>query len=666
MIRQTLVEKIVQKYTHGLKPDEFVSIGDIITIRPAYILTHDNTGAVIPKFQKIGGEKLSDSNQPVFALDHNIQDTSDKTCEKYKKIESFAREMSIDFYPAGRGIGHQVMIEEGYVWPGTLVVASDSHANMYGGLGCLGTPVVRTDAAAIWATGKTWWQVPPVARVKLTGKLQPHVSGKDVILTLCWIFNQDEVLNHAIEFIGDGAAFLEIEDRLTIANMTTEWGALAGLFPVDDKTLAWLRDRIEKKEQQNLQGIPSHNHRKTHPRLNQEHLRNLEYELNNGELSPDQGACYGVELELDLSTVVPRVAGPHTIKMSRPAGEFREKEVIINKAYLVSCVNARVADLAEASHILKGNKIAEAVSLYVSAASKEIQDESEKRGDWQIILNSGAIPLPPGCGPCIGLGQGLLQDGEVGISATNRNFTGRMGSKNADIYLASPAVVAQSAISGYIDVLHSTVTVKKEIKAGIINKSGAIRLSKKGEIVHGFPETIEGELIFCHQDNLNTDGIYPGKYTYLDYFTPQQQAEVAMENYDPEFRRLVHSGDILVVGFNFGTGSSREQAATTLITMGIRMVLGGSFSETYKRNALNNGLLTIEVPELVKDFKKKFGTEKLTVKTGFLGTLDVRNSVIKVKEKSYRVRPIGLIAQELIIMGGLEKWVKEDMKHGAV
>ncbi len=188
-------------------------------------------------------------------LDHDIQNKSEKNLEKYKKIEEFSKSMGADFYPAGRGIGHQIMCEEGYAWPGTMVVASDSHSNMYGGLGCLGTPIVRTDAAAIWATGRTWWQVPPIAKVELTGKLQQGVTGKDVIIALCGYFNNDEVLNHAIEFIGEGVKHLPIEERLTIANMTTEWGALAGVFPIDEVTIDWLRKRADYISERGLEGV---------------------------------------------------------------------------------------------------------------------------------------------------------------------------------------------------------------------------------------------------------------------------------------------------------------------------------------------------------------------------------------------------------------------------
>src|SRR3954463_15886906 len=201
---QTLVERIATRYAVGLAPGERAHSGQIVTIKPKHVMTHDNTGAVIPKFKQIGASKIHDPSQPVFAIDHDIQNKSPENLGKYAKIEAFAREHGVDFYPAGTGISHQVMVEQGYVIPGSMVVGSDSHSNLYGAACCLGTPVVRTDAASIWATGVTWWQVPPVARVILKGKLQPGVVGKDIIIALCGLFNHDEVLNHAVEFHSEG------------------------------------------------------------------------------------------------------------------------------------------------------------------------------------------------------------------------------------------------------------------------------------------------------------------------------------------------------------------------------------------------------------------------------------------------------------------------------
>ncbi|KPK95901.1 homoaconitate hydratase [bacterium SM23_31] len=651
---QNFVERIVQQYAVGLEEGQQVRSGDYIFIRPAHVMTHDNTGAVMGKFKAIGAKKMANPRQPVFALDHNIQDTSEKNLEKYRSIETFAKEMGVDFYPAGRGIGHQIMCEEGYALPGTMVVASDSHSNMYGGLGCLGTPVVRTDAAGIWATGQTWWNIPPVAKVELYGKLRPGVTGKDVIITLCGLFNKDEVLNHAIEFTGDGVPSLNIDQRLTIANMTTEWGALAGIFPVDDVTIDWLRNRAKIIAERGLQGIPSDaDGNGENPRLNEKLIKKLEEDI--PEADPD--AFYAKELVLDLSTVRPHVSGPDHVKVMTGVTGIEKQNIRIHKAYLVSCVNSRVEDLAEAAAVVRGKKVAPGVEFYVAAASSEVEEESKRRGDWQTLIKAGAIPLPSGCGPCIGMGKGLLQPGEVGISATNRNFKGRMGSREAKAYLASPAVVAASAIAGKIAAQKKYDSVKP-VKSITVNEKATAE-KQKVKLLKGMPAVIEGELIFCWQDNLNTDGIFPGKYTYIDDFTPEQQAEVVMENYDPNFTKIVRKGDILVGGVNFGTGSSREQAATALKYRGIQLVAAASFSETYKRNALNNGFLTLEAPELVADLKKRFGAKELTVRTGVTVRIDFESAVLRADDINYPISPVGPTAQELILAGGLEQWIKK-------
>src|ERR1700758_1073903 len=291
----TLVEKIAARHADALASGAVVRSGDFISIRPWHVMTHDNTGAVIPKFKQIGATVVADPAQPVFAIDHDIQNTSPENLAKYAKIEAFAREHGIDFYPPGTGISHQVMVEQGYVVPGALVVASDSHSNLYGGAAALGTPVVRTDAASIWATGVTWWQVPPVAKDVLKGKLSPGVVGKDVIIALCGLFNKDEVLNHAVEFVGDGVALLPISARMTIANMTTEWGALAGVFPFDEITVNYLRSRVGEFTNPKRPGT-----RGTKSRSGYTNADIDNWGKNRRELSADADADYSIELELDL------------------------------------------------------------------------------------------------------------------------------------------------------------------------------------------------------------------------------------------------------------------------------------------------------------------------------------------------------------------------------
>jgi len=331
----TLVEKIAARHADGLSPGTVVRSGDFISIRPRHVMTHDNTGAVIPKFKQIGATTIADPAQPVFAIDHDIQNTSPENLAKYAKIEAFARDHDIDFYPPGTGISHQVMVEQGYVVPGAMVVASDSHSNLYGGAAALGTPVVRTDAASIWATGVTWWQVPPVAKVVLKGRLSPGVVGKDVIIALCGLFNKDEVLNHAVEFMGDGVAHLPMSPRMTIANMTTEWGALAGVFPFDEVTVNYLRSRVPEFTNPNRPGRRGSKSRSAYTNADID-----AWWKNRSDLNADVDAEYAIELELDLATVVPHVSGPNEVKTMVSLTEMERKRVPIQKAYLLSCVNA--------------------------------------------------------------------------------------------------------------------------------------------------------------------------------------------------------------------------------------------------------------------------------------------------------------------------------------
>jgi len=649
----TRVEKLATRHAVGLDDGQPARAGEIITIQPKHIMTHDNTSAVMSKFREIGAPCIRNPRQPVFAIDHDIQNLSPENLGKYAKIEQFAREHGIDFYPAGTGISHQVMVEYGYVTPGSMVVGSDSHSNLYGAINCLGTPVVRTDAACIWATGQTWWQVPNVARVNLTGRLKKGVVGKDIIITLCGVFNNDEVLNHAVEFVGDGIHQLTMDQRMSIANMTTEWGALAGVFPFDEVLRNYLDSRAEF--------------------LREKGVRHLYSKADvdrwwDERIEPDAGAEYAVELTLDLSTVVPHVSGPDHVKVMHSLPEIEGRRVKVNKAYLLSCVNARLEDLNEAASIVKGKRVAEGVEFYVAAASANVQKEAESNGSWQTLLSAGAIELPPGCGTCIGLGRGTLEPGEVAISATNRNFKGRMGSREAEAYLGSPAVVAASAIAGYICAPErfDELRPRFDVKVNKRDKREAARV----ETIDGFPRTITGRAVFLPIDNLNTDGIYSGKLTYRDDVTPGEMARASFNNYDPAFVNIARPGDVVVSGANFGTGSSREQAATCLQHFGIPCVIAESFSETYKRNAFNNGFVVFECPELVKHLRRSLaeshalaspiaeGEGKALTIVGPEITIDFAKSTILCEGSTFDFAPLSKTAQELIVAGGAENLVK--------
>jgi homoaconitate hydratase len=707
-------------------------------------MTHDNSWPVATKFMSIGAEKIHNPKQIVMTLDHDVQNKTEKNLKKYAQIEGFAEKQGVDFYPAGRGIGHQIMVEEGYAWPGTLAVASDSHTNMYGGVGCLGTPVVRTDAASIWATGKTWWQIPPIAKVTFTGVLPEGVTGKDAIVALCGLFNNDEVLNHAIEFTGTEETMktLPVDDRLAIANMTTEWGALSGLFPIDSVLKGWLRS---KATEASLFTTNSDTASPTKSRYNHERLD----ELLQNPLAADKNASYAKEYYLDLSTLTPYVSGPNSVKVATPLAELEEQDIKVNKAYLVSCTNSRRSDIAAAAKVFKDAakenggkipKIAPGVNFYIAAASLPEQQAAMEQGDWQALVEAGAQELPSGCGPCIGLGTGLLEPGEVGISASNRNFKGRMGSTDAKAYLSSPEVVAASALKGKIagpgtyqkpegwegvvrgEGGYTSFSMEDALEklirdAEALIEQGEESLAGEGaaesstpaatgltEILPGFPEKVTGEIVWCNADNVNTDAIYPGKYTYDDAFSsdPAKMATVTMENYDTEFANIAKPGDILVSGFNFGCGSSREQAATAILAKGIPLVVSGSFGNIFSRNSINNALMGVEVPKLIERLRASFSNDNpaaaaskapitepsdnaqsldspppapqttpkksaLTVRTGWTFTWDVRRSQVIIKEGEsgeewkQSVGELPPNVQDIIAQGGLEKWVGKEL-----
>ena len=529
---------------------------------------------------------------------------------------------------------------------------------------------------------------------------------------------------------------LPVDARLTIANMTTEWGALSGLFPMDDVLEGWLRAKSIIASMQDS----STKTRLSNPRVD---------DLFANQLRADKGAEYAKTLHLDLSTLSPYVSGPNSVKVATPLIDLEAQNIKVNKAYLVSCTNSRASDLAAAAKVFKDEalknggtvpKIADGVSFYIAAASLPEQQLAEKKGDWQTLIDAGAQALPAGCGPCIGLGTGLLEPGEVGISATNRNFKGRMGSTDAKAYLASPEVVAASALSGKIN--GPGWYEKPEGWTGVIRGEGdgvreedrminaeealdkilgqlddMIGLAEKElgaeeatpeaptgatEVYPGFPERVEGEIVFCDADNINTDGIYPGKYTYQDGVSVEKMAEVCMENYDPEFASLAKEGDILVSGFNFGCGSSREQAATAILAKKIPLVVAGSFGNIFSRNSINNALMGLEVPKLIRRLRETFSEstasetkhdeiseptgnkenqqsldspppampspkEKLlTRRTGWKLVWDVKKSLIEVQEAdgkkwTEKVGELPPNVQEIIAKGGLEKWVKTEI-----
>jgi homoaconitate hydratase family protein len=409
---KTFVEKVLAVKSGN----EEVVAGQIVMVSPEHLLTHDNTAAIVGKI----GEDLKEygvarPDMPVIILDHVVPAANEKTATNHKVIREFVDTYNIpNFFDGGRGICHQVLLEEGFAKPGTIIVGSDSHTCSYGAVGVFSTGIDRTEAAALLLRGETWLKVPDTIKITLTGELKPPVSAKDLVLTIIGDIGSDGASYQAVEFHGNTGS-LSIEDRFTIANMGVEMGAKVAVFPVDEKTEAYLGSiGVDKGSYQAYQA--------------------------------DEDAEYIQELTFDMGSIVPVVAQPHTVDNVKPVSEVSGIE--FDQFFLGTCTNGRLSDLRAAAAFLEGKKIAEGVRLLVLPASKNIFETALEEGLISTLSKAGAMILPPGCGPCLGAHMGCLAPGEKCLSTANRNFKGRMGCKDAEIFLASPETVAASALSG--------------------------------------------------------------------------------------------------------------------------------------------------------------------------------------------------------------------------
>ena len=410
----TFAEKILSKYSG----EKNVTSGQILTVHPDHLLTHDNTAAIIqkikPDIEKYG---IYSKSLPIIILDHVVPAASEKTASNHQIIREFARSYDIgNFYDVGVGVCHQVVIEKGLALPGKLLLGSDSHTCSYGAIGAFSSGIDRTEAASLILTGETWLKVPNSIKMSLNGTLKSGIYAKDVILHIIGDVSASGANYCSVEFHGDISQF-SVEDRFTIANMGVEMGAKNAVFLVDNITKKYL----------NSIGVS---------------------ESSYNSIFPEDDAVYAQELEYNLSEVVPMVACPHTVDNVKPVSDLSGLE--IQQCLIGTCTNGRFSDFKVAAEILKGKKISPNVRLLLLPASKEILQKALRDGIFETLVESGGTLLPPGCGPCLGAHQGVLAPGERCLSTANRNFKGRMGCKEAEIYLASPATVAASALNGKI------------------------------------------------------------------------------------------------------------------------------------------------------------------------------------------------------------------------
>lgn len=408
----TFAEKVLMKKANLSE----ISVNQIVIVKPDHLLTHDNTSAIVSKVEEdLKKYGIVSKTLSIIAIDHTVPAVDEKTATGHKKIRDFVKNYGIEnFFDVGEGVCHQLVVEKGFALPGKLILGSDSHTCMYGALNCFSTGIDRTEAAVLLLTGETWLKVPSTIKIVVKGKLNDYSTGKDFVLKIIGDVGADGANYKALEYHGE-IKNIHIDDRFTIANMGIEMGAKIAVFPFDNLTKEYLKGRTKE-----------------------------EYE----PVWADDDAHYEKTLNYNLDEIEPMVAKPHTVDNTSKVKEVEGKE--INQALLGTCTNGRLNDFKLAAKILKGKKVAKNVRLLLLPASRKVLEESFKDGTLQSLVDAGGILLPPGCGPCLGAHQGLLAGGEVCVSSSNRNFKGRMGSKNAEIFLASPLTVASSALTGKI------------------------------------------------------------------------------------------------------------------------------------------------------------------------------------------------------------------------
>jgi 3-isopropylmalate/(R)-2-methylmalate dehydratase large subunit len=531
--------------------------GAIVFARPDIILTHDNTASIYKTFQKMGGKTIAYPDQLLVVLDHNAPPADAKLATQYQEIRDIVAKQGIKkFYDAGKGICHQIMSY--HARPGMLIVGSDSHTSTAGAFNSFAAGIDRTESAGIWKRGETWFRVPESIKITLSGRLMDNVSAKDLALWIIGMIGSDGANYMSIEYHGDGVKTLNISDRMTIANLASEMGAKNAVFPSDEV------------------------------------LDNF-YNTKTTCIWADEGAGYFSEIAIDLDKIFPVVAAPHNVDNVKSVTEV--EGTVVHEGLIGTCTNGRIEDLRIAAGILNGKSVKAGFQLHIIPASGKILLEAIEEGLISIFIKSGANVLTPSCGPCLGTGQGIPANGHTVISTANRNFPGRMGNKEAQIYLASPATVAVSALSGVI--------TDSRIISGKEKFPYKVTQSKTFEIKKGENRKFCKVWNYADVDNLNTDQMFAGKHTYNVLSTdPVAIMPLLFQDFDPAFSNNVEKDDIIIAGDNFGCGSSREHPSVGLSFAGINAIIVKSVNRIFYRSSINQGLVLIVHKEAVESYKQ--------------------------------------------------------------
>lgn len=574
--------------------------GAIVFKRPDLILTHDNSASIRNTFEQMGGTFVNNPDRLVIVLDHNAPPTNAELANTYQSIRDFVKQQGIQkFHDAGSGICHQLMAN--YSRPGMVIVGSDSHTCTAGAFNSLAAGIDRTEAAGLWLRGETWFRVPETLKITLTGSLNQGVYAKDLSLWIIGILGSAGANYMSIEYHGEGVESLTVADRMTLANLASEMGAKNAVFPADHILNKFLGEDIP--------GIWA-----------------------------DEDALYTRKIEVDLNEVYPLVAAPHHVDHVMALAEVAGTD--IHQALIGTCTNGRIEDLREAAAMITGKSVKPGVQLLVIPASREIYLQAIEEGLITQFLKAGANVLSSSCGPCLGTGQGIPADNYRVISSANRNFLGRMGNKNAEIYLASPAAVALSAVNGKI-------TDPRNLKGAERFPFGNIQ-SGSFAIEEGDARRHVGVWDYSHCNNLNTDQMFAGNLTYkVPSSEPTGIIPHLFEGFDPMFAKELQSGDIIMGGENFGCGSSREHPSVGLAHAGVKALIVKSVNRIFYRSAINQGLPVIVLPDAVDAFQMGDA-----VMINFsLGTIEIGKQKFK-----FEALPDKLMA--ILEKRGLVNWIK--------
>ena len=549
-----------------MKPRTFVEkifdapAGSIVFKEPDIILTHDNTASISKTFAKMNGEKVKYPDRLLIVLDHNAPPTSAKLANDYQYIRDFVKEQGITkFHDAGKGICHQIMAD--YAKPGMIIVGSDSHTCTAGAFNAFAAGIDRTEAAGLWKQGETWFRVPESIKVTLKGTLPKGVYAKDISLWIIGMIGSSGADYMSIEYHGEGVKSLSISERMTLANLASEMGAKNAVFPSDEVSTEFFGEKIE--------GVWA-----------------------------DEGAKYAKEIEINLDELFPVVSAPHQVDNVVSLQSVKGNK--IQEAMVGTCTNGRLDDLAEAAKMLEGKKVAEGVQMIIVPASQKVYLQAMEKGYIKTFLEAGANVLAASCGPCLGTGQGIPADGYTVISTANRNFKGRMGNKNASIYLASPAVVAYSAVKGEI-------ADPREIDAPEEVFPYSLKKDDDAPVIEISPDDnrrLDSVWNYADINDLNTDQMFAGNLTYKVLSSnPEAIIPHLFEGFDVNFSKNARKGDVIIAGENFGCGSSREHPAVGLSHIGIKAVIVKSVNRIFYRSSVNQGLPIIILPEAVDYYK---------------------------------------------------------------